>query len=1083
MGANANGYFTVDVAAVLGKGPANIFTADPHQFVDLFWGLRINYYLLFFSGQIKLECVNKAKRVWDSWGEHDLSEENTQLVFKDLSLESCADELIPVNDSSDTDPAFVIANNNEVLTASNLQNVDAYTYPDNQAQFVVSRNHTALFRLVADGAQTHLVYQFQDPDTGDIDPTVYKVNMPENKSVTEYVAIPSKAKGYDGRYDDYVYIGAVLADNYVSDMNERAKTSEVAAVIVDLDRRKTVSSEIASDPERNGKYLYSAPRPAGLLSVCSVSYAATKIEECETAEDLLETVAAGLRDIRLTNTTSFVSYCDINDREVRQHWSIDEKGKVFTTGYASPLEPVYWVVDPIRSTDKTLVIKGYNADGSCPTDLRHYAQIDISKLNITDFNYDQVLTNWQYINGYNYFIAGDTVYWMRKSSDDSTDYTWITEPVENGSGMINTEGRYTMVTNNNQSAIYIIGVVDSYDIDVENWTETKSNNRLIMHTLLTEGMWGKPVGELHGPLELGFAKGDRITNFTAAYNPENCESKGMSIVYSSPIEANRSVYCPISQQTDEQETEVKEPETETVTEADGEILNEEPDEKTAEEQIPAADEVSDGEDDDEFDPEYDTADEAAAIRLWKQNAERGMRVTDVKIPDYVFRNNQPYVVTNVTYKNYGYAKEGPVMFSAKDEQGNRLVISDGSQDMSETDYFFPSVLYTGDSVTAPIYIRPHSSWEANSEHEIIVEVLPDYYYDSDMDDIINSARMEADNMTLTANNLLIGDRHYVSIQIINNTFVGKQTPKIRAVYRYADPKKEQTERIISLPTEEDLLRYDGNDEIHVDQIYNIDLDMDRVWKDGLKEGLQGIYFSLVDSDGVQQSNETVYVLNPEEAVGDMVSGTKLDEEGNPLAQASIGLFAESSDEPLQTAVSDENGVFVFSDIEEGNYAVRETGAPEGYVLDETEHPVNAAGEGEIFEIKLTNRRIRGNLQVSLTGTDKKKLPGAVIAVYRGDELIGRLTDQGNGTYTFEGLPYGEYTLRPEKLPGGYEVSETYTVKIAEDGATVIVNMSAAKKGAAAPDTGDNNRTMLYAGMLAVSLAVVILILRKRKTLK
>ncbi len=214
LGANATGYITGVMSAVLGKGPANIFTADPHTFGDLFWGMVINYYLLFFSGQIKLDCLNSAKRIYDNWGEEDkLTAEDFQIEFRDLSLESCADELIPLNSGGDTDEVFTIANNDVLLSGGNLKNVDAYTYPDNQAQFVAANNYTALFRILADGDRTHLVYQYQNPDTGEILPEVYKVRLPEDMSVTAYVAVPNKYQAVDQNLSNYVYIGAVLADN------------------------------------------------------------------------------------------------------------------------------------------------------------------------------------------------------------------------------------------------------------------------------------------------------------------------------------------------------------------------------------------------------------------------------------------------------------------------------------------------------------------------------------------------------------------------------------------------------------------------------------------------------------------------------------------------------------------------------------------------------------------------------------------------------------------------------------------------------------------------------------------------------
>ena len=1127
LGANATGYITAAMSAVLGKGPANIFTADPHTFADLFWGMTINYYLLFFSGQIKLDCLNAAKRIYDNWGEEDdLTADNTQIEFRELSLESCADKLVPLNSNADTDEAFTIANNDVLLSGANLSNVDAYTYPDNQAQFVAASDYTALFRIMADGDRTHLVYQYQNPDTGEILPEVFKVQLPNNKSVTEFVVVPNKYQAVDENYNNYVYIGAVLADNTEKDMAQRAKSSEVAAIIVDLKSAKTISSEIASNPADNGRYLYSAPRPAGLYQICDVEYAATKIEECETTEQLLKTITDGLQDIDLTFTSNIISYRTINGDGERHHQTI-ENGTVYSTGAAMPHEPTYWVIDKIRSTDKTLVMRGYEADATSTEDRMHYAQVDISRVKLQDFNYETVLTNWQYVAGRNYFIAGDTVYWMYKDSSDPTSYSWIVEPVKNGEGMINTEGRYTMITNNNQSAIYIVGVIDSYDIDTENWTETKSSNRLMLHTLITDNYKEEITCELHGPIGLTFAKGDKLTNFTVAYNPDRCASKGLSIVYSSPIEADRTVYSPITRAVSETEeiipveevqitedtvvieavneeqpdvNEIEEIQTEeevTLTRAmspeavseeavTDEAVNEITEENSEPVMLLAADEgeavvlaEANDDDDDDFEPEYGEADEAAALRMWSQNAERGMRVTDVQIPDYIFRNNEPYVVTNVTYRNYGYAIEGPVMFIATDEQGNKLTLTDGYRDYDEDEYIYVQKMYTGDTATVQILVKPHSSWKPNTEHEITLEVVPELYYAGELDDIVNVAAMKADNMTMTANNVLIGDKHYVSFNITNNTFVGESIPKIQAVFNYADPSKELT-RTYSMPGKELLTKYDGEDQIPIDQVYNFELNMDQVWKDGLKEGLIGIYFMLVDETGDRQSNEVVYVVNPEEVMKDIISVTKLDENGEPLEGATIGLFTEDSEEPLMTAVTDENGKFIFSNVEEGTYIIRETEAPEGYALDETEYPVTCEGTGEIIEIEITNRLISGNVQVKLKGPDNNKLAGAEIAVYSGDELIGNLTETEAGTYEFSDLPYGEYTVKLVKAPEGYKSGDTYTIKITEDGVTVVLDITAKVSDPDSPETGDDSGLMLYVSLNAISLLAIIMMLRRKK---
>lgn len=67
-----------------------------------------------------------------------------------------------------------------------------------------------------------------------------------------------------------------------------------------------------------------------------------------------------------------------------------------------------------------------------------------------------------------------------------------------------------------------------------------------------------------------------------------------------------------------------------------------------------------------------------------------------------------------------------------------------------------------------------------------------------------------------------------------------------------------------LPMREKLYLYDAADDELAEQAYFFDLDMDAIWEEGLKDGLRGISFSLVNAEGEQQSNEIVYLANPAE---------------------------------------------------------------------------------------------------------------------------------------------------------------------------------------------------------------------------
>ena len=81
-----------------------------------------------------------------------------------------------------------------------------------------------------------------------------------------------------------------------------------------------------------------------------------------------------------------------------------------------------------------------------------------------------------------------------------------------------------------------------------------------------------------------------------------------------------------------------------------------------------------------------------------------------------------------------------------------------------------------------------------------------------------------------------------------------------AEYGSGDREKTMT---FSLPTRELLKRAEGENGELTDQTYHYDIDLDRIWEDGLKDDLIGISFSLVDDEGNVRSNGEAYVENPE----------------------------------------------------------------------------------------------------------------------------------------------------------------------------------------------------------------------------
>ena len=96
----------------------------------------------------------------------------------------------------------------------------------------------------------------------------------------------------------------------------------------------------------------------------------------------------------------------------------------------------------------------------------------------------------------------------------------------------------------------------------------------------------------------------------------------------------------------------------------------------------------------------------------------------------------------------------------------------------------------------------------------------------------------------------------------------------------------------------------------------------------------------------------------------------LSEDGKALAGATIGLFLTDGTEPVLTTVSAEDGSFTFADIPYGEYVVREIAAPEGYVMDDTPYTVKVDQNGAVVEIEITNKLIRGSVQLTKVDLDE-----------------------------------------------------------------------------------------------------------------
>lgn len=121
----------------------------------------------------------------------------------------------------------------------------------------------------------------------------------------------------------------------------------------------------------------------------------------------------------------------------------------------------------------------------------------------------------------------------------------------------------------------------------------------------------------------------------------------------------------------------------------------------------------------------------------------------------------------------------------------------------------------------------------------------------------------------------------------------------------------------------------------------------------------------------------------------------------------------------------------------------------------TIYPVTIGADGQVVEIKIVNKYVRGNIHLTKVDSEypDNKLTGATFEVYKdsnangklddSDELLGTLTEKEIGEYGMNDLIYGRYFVKETKAPEGFVLDTgVYEAMIDTDGKTYEVENKA-----------------------------------------
>jgi uncharacterized repeat protein (TIGR01451 family) len=182
--------------------------------------------------------------------------------------------------------------------------------------------------------------------------------------------------------------------------------------------------------------------------------------------------------------------------------------------------------------------------------------------------------------------------------------------------------------------------------------------------------------------------------------------------------------------------------------------------------------------------------------------------------------------------------------------------------------------------------------------------------------------------------------------------------------------------------------------------------------------------------------------------------TKTSDDGKALQGAEFTLYENDGVTPIKDAngniviaTSGLDGKVSFKNILMGNYKVKETKAPEGYLISTNILTVTISGNYpntvvEVTPNSVSNTRIKGGIKINKTDiATGAPVPGATITVYTSDGKQVGSGVQGktgaDGTVEFDNLVYGDYYFIETNAPVGYILNtDKHSFKIQDNGVVI-----------------------------------------------
>ncbi len=248
---------------------------------------------------------------------------------------------------------------------------------------------------------------------------------------------------------------------------------------------------------------------------------------------------------------------------------------------------------------------------------------------------------------------------------------------------------------------------------------------------------------------------------------------------------------------------------------------------------------------------------------------------------------------------------------------------------------------------------------------------------------------------------------------------------------------------------------------------------------------------------ISEDKQVVEIEIVNEFIRGNIALTKVDADypENKLTGATFEVYKDSNDngkldeadELIGTLTEKEIGQYEMKDLLYGRYFVKETKAPEGFILDTGVYEVFVDTDGKTYQVEnkagvgFINEAMKGNLKIVKTSSDGN-VKGFAFRITGANGYDETFETDENGEILIENLRIGEYTVSEvsNAASANYVLPADKQATV-QTGSTTIVEMHNTLRDT--PKTGDNSHTGLWfalAGLSALGIAACGIVGFKKK---